>query len=455
MERLAALLFLLLANNVAASDDVYTSRAVSLTPTVQADAVSLSPAPFVLNLSQKVARPSDKAKALRHIAKKSPKHRAHTDTAVVFGTAGDEEYSTNITIGGQSFSVIVDTGSSDTWLAKKGFACFNLDDTPATPEDCGFGTTGFVPADSPTFEAFLDHNFNISYADGEFLTGDVGFDTVTVGGLTVTHQEIGVVDNAAWFGDGVTTGLMGLCYPGLTSVYSGDDPDDDSSSNSDEYNPFFFSAIAEGAVSEPIMSVALNRGSVDAEAGSTIDPNLGFLAFGGIAPVNVTSTAVTVPIQGQSVGSSPNKAFFFYTVDIDAYVFPGSSALSTNGTSILDTGTTLLYVPTPIANAYHAQFDPPATFSDEEGAYIVSCNATVPPFSVIIGGTTFNLTSADVILPVGTDDDGNLFCISGIDDGGPAVDGNIFVLGDTFLHNVVATFNLGTNQVTLTERAPY
>ena len=94
-------------------------------------------------------------------------------------------------------------------------------------------------------------------------------------------------------------------------------------------------------------------------------------------------------------------------------------------------------------------------WSDDEGAYIVACNATAPDLSVVIGGVSFNVTAADLILPIGTDEDGNEVCISGHDDGGPDEDGNIFILGDTFLHNVVSTFNLADNTVTLTERASY
>ena len=64
-------------------------------------------------------------------------------------------------------------------------------------------------------------------------------------------EEVGVVTKAFWFGDSVSSGLMGLCYPGLTSVYNTTNPNNDSSSNVEEYNPFFFTAIKEGAVSHP------------------------------------------------------------------------------------------------------------------------------------------------------------------------------------------------------------
>ncbi|KAI0034703.1 acid protease [Vararia minispora EC-137] len=412
---------------------------------------SLKAADYSLALTRTVARPKSKREALRHLSKRVV---AANDIAIIAGSDLDEEYITNITFGNQNFTAIVDTGSSDSWLAKKGFSCFTLADEPEPEAECAFGTDGFDPDASPTFVAYPGHNFNISYGDGEFLTGEVGFETVAIGGLTVTSQEVGIVTDAAWFGDGESTGLIGLCYPDLTSVYSTTNPSDDSAANNEPYDPFVFSAIKQGLISDPIFSVALNRGSVAAEEGSQLDPNLGLLAFGGIAPVDVTNKAVTVPIQGFAV-SSTKSDFFFYNVDIDAYVFPGSEALQTSGTSILDTGTTLLYLPTPIADALAAEFVPPAVFSEDFGAYLVECNATAPSFAVVIGSVSFSVTAADLILPIGADSDGNQICISGHDDGGPQTGDNIFILGDTFLHNVVATFNLADNVVTLTERTPY
>lgn len=61
-------------------------------------------------LTQKVPRSThkkDMLKALRHGARSS----TNNFTAVVAGSDDDEEYLANITIGGQNFSVIVDTGS--------------------------------------------------------------------------------------------------------------------------------------------------------------------------------------------------------------------------------------------------------------------------------------------------------------------------------------------------------
>lgn len=96
--------------------------------------------------------------------------------------------------------------------------------------------------------------------------------------------------------------------------------------------------------------------------------------------------------------------------------------------AILDTGTTLNYVPTDVIELYANKFVPPAVFDDDVGAYVVNCRARVPPFTVTIGGKTFTIDGRDQILPIGTDDSGKEVCILGTMDGGPNVDGNIFIL---------------------------
>lgn len=142
--------------------------------------------------------------------------------------------------------------SSDTWAPEIGFACFDLDNNPVPQTQCAFGTSGFDVNGSSTFVADPDTNFNIEYGDGEFLTGTVGFDTVTVGNMVVAKQEIGIVTNAAWEGDGFNTGLMGLASPNLTSVFRGTDPDDDEFPQTQiPYNPVFYSAVQQGVVSNP------------------------------------------------------------------------------------------------------------------------------------------------------------------------------------------------------------
>lgn len=108
--------------------------------------------------------------------------------------------------------MIVDTGSSDTWVVESAFQCVN-EKTAAvlSQSDCAFGTT-FVA--DPTFSVIADINFNITYGDGEFLSGIFGTENVTFCGINI-EQQIALVTLAAWDGDSTTSGLVGLAYPTL------------------------------------------------------------------------------------------------------------------------------------------------------------------------------------------------------------------------------------------------
>ncbi|MCJ1374978.1 hypothetical protein MMC20_006211 [Loxospora ochrophaea] len=348
-----------------------------------------------------------------------------------------------ISFGTETVQAVIDTGSSDTWLAETGFQCVNVTTDADLPEaDCYFGPLYNI---SSTFIQIPDENFNISYADGEFLTGIVGHEKVTVANITVPSQEVGVVDYAAWFGDGVSSGLMGLAFPILTSAYSGDNPTLDSSATQDEYNPIFTSMYTEGLVA-PMFSLAISRGNITG----------GLLAFGGLAPVPASPILASAPFQilqmsGFSGGSPGFSPYQFYTIFIDGYTYAGRTVppfSEGNGTieTIVDSGTTLIYAPTIVADEINSLFDPPAVYSDYYGAYSVDCSAKVPRFGVKINGTVFHINAEDMILDAG---DGT--CITGVDDGGTG----LFILGDVFLKNVLAVFDVGASEMRFAAREFY
>lgn len=154
---------------------------------------------------------------------------------------------------------------------------------------------------------------------------------------------------------------------------------------------------------------------------------MGYLAFGGIAPVNTTHTAVTVPVQQWEVNSGSSQ-YMYYTINIDAYIFNGSTALTGSGKkAILDTGTTFNYLPTALVEAYNSRFVPPA--NHDGNWYFVNCNATAPIFEVRIGGIAFNIDPRDNIMPVGAYPNGTIICSSGVLDGGdPSNSSRIYIL---------------------------
>ncbi|KAF5376833.1 hypothetical protein D9757_008895 [Collybiopsis confluens] len=368
---------------------------------------SLPPADFSIAIAGSVPRSKAKKSFMQALR---ASQSGSNFTTVVGGSDFDEEYLTNVTVGLQDLLMIVDTGSSDTWVPQVGFSCFDLENNPVPQSQCAFGTDGFNTSDSPTFKLNPNTNFNITYGDGEFLSGESGFDTVIVANM------------------------------------KGADPAADQFPETQiPYNPFFYSAVQQGVVSHPFFSVALDRGSFAAENNSLFDENLGFIAFGGIAPVPVTRTQVTVPIQGYDAATflpenKTHPTYFYYTIDVESMSFTGNKRVF--GTT---NRTTLNYVPTNVANAFAAAFDPPAVFDDDFGVYVVVCSAKVPEFTVNIAGKVFTVDRADNLLPLGIQDgDGNDLCASGTSG-----------RGDTFIHNSVLSFDIEAKDVTITQRQPY
>lgn len=111
-------------------------------------------------------------------------------TTVGSGTlenAGGIEYLVPIEFGSQKFTAILDTGSSDTWLIAENFKCVDQTGKAQDKKTCNFG-----PGFKGDFgkDRIPNLNFNISYGDGEFVTGDFGYQDVTIAGIKVPKQEV-------------------------------------------------------------------------------------------------------------------------------------------------------------------------------------------------------------------------------------------------------------------------
>ncbi len=123
-----------------------------------------------------------------------------------------EEFAAQVTLGTETFELIVDTGSSDTWVVETGFSCTDFETGKSAAESaCEFGP---YYTKSSTFKSISGQTFSIEYGDLESLTGVFGTESVTIAGLTVS-QQIALVTAADWEGDGTTSGLLGLAYPAL------------------------------------------------------------------------------------------------------------------------------------------------------------------------------------------------------------------------------------------------
>jgi len=223
------------------------------------------------------------------------------------------------------------------------------------------------------------------------------------------------------------------------------------------YNPIFTNMYEDDLV-PPIFSIAIERG--------TSDP-AGYLAIGGLPQVPYIPIFASAPISVITTSffnsSKVAPEYQFYTIVLDAITYTGSASKnyqvahwtpfpipSTKNqfSVIIDTGTTLNYFPTQIAQAINALFDPPGVYSDIYEAYLVNCNAKAPTIGVQISGQIFYIDPVDMIL---TGPGGNT-CISGVDDGGSADSSSVYVLGDVFLKNVIAVFDIGAAEMRFASR---
>lgn len=343
------------------------------------------------------------------------------------------EYRVSVTIGGQNFKVTVDTGSSDTWIVLNNVSCTDITTgDPAAPSD--YFASLYKP--SPTVHMIPDQNFKISYLDGRYANGNMVHENITVAGVDVAQAEIALVDEVFWFGaDSEISGLMGLAYPHATSAYPGTDPEDDVRGKAVQYDPIFTTMYQRGLV-EPIFSIALDRSN------EATDQHAGYLSLGGIPDVSHGPFSASAPIQTISLLSGDTPTFNFYAITVDGYVVNNDKSspkakspklYSTNMVTIVDTGASLTYVPLPAFRAFLAGFKSPV-YAKGGPIYAVDCNAKPPQFGVQINGTIFYMDPSDLVRP---SDDGA--CVLGVT---AAFSEDSIILGDTFLHGVVAAFDL-------------
>lgn len=358
---------------------------------------------------------------------------------------GGNVFLADATFGGEEFQMVIDTGSSDPWIAVTGFQCYEPEDDSEQEQDyCEFGAL-YDPAQSSTYSPIADQNFNITYADGEYLTGSMAYETVSMAGITIANQEFAVVNKAAWFGDEVSSGLIGFAYRTLTSAFAGTT----SKGASKLYDPLFFNMYTTGGVSS-IFSIALDR-NVDIG---------GVLALGGIPDIPHSPYFVSTPILPAGVNSTSGALVYqYYTIDIGGFAYSNDSStqfnpnnnvnplkksLVGNGTDVIvDSGTSLCYVPNNVAAGLAAAFSPPATYDPSVASYYVDCDAKVPVFGVSISKKIFWVNSQDMIIALG---EGT--CVMGVQ---PNL-GGLNILGDVFMKNVISVFDIGAEEMRFAAR---
>jgi predicted RecA/RadA family phage recombinase len=347
--------------------------------------------------------PVQKTQSLEDVAK------GLLETGVVSSTAGGdsvpiEDYQNAqfygpIKVGGQSFNVIFDTGSSNVWVPGK---------------SCGFFTCYRHPrydeTKSPDFEKD-GRKYNVQYGSGP-VEGVFAKDTVTVGSIDVKGQLFAEVSKVSFgplnlaFAAGKFDGLLGLGWKSI-SQYQIPTP--------------FESMIDQKLIDEPVFAFYL-QGDAAKE---------GELVFGGVDKSHYTGDLVDVPLTSES----------YWEVSLDSMSFGGSSIVSTAQKAIIDSGTSLLAGP-PDAVAALAKQAGATSVMGKEWAIDCSKISSLPDLKIELGGKTFTLTANDYVLQVSGQ---CLFAFMGISV--PPPRGPLWIMGDVFMRKYYCVFDYGNKKM--------
>jgi Eukaryotic aspartyl protease len=342
-------------------------------------------------------------------------------------------YLTEVHFGGQLFVAVIDTGSADTWLVGSGFRCIGSTGAATNSAVCKFGKS-YVK--TPSYVAVTEQKFSTRYADGEVLQGDIGRETVTLGGITVKNQTVGIVNTANWKGDGQSSGLIGMAFPSVTRALS--------SAKAVRYDPIFFNMYKHKLI-EPVFSVALNR----PEEGA------GALALGGLPGPHIKHDGkwARVPMEHLSIKSptpQPEKEqdFSLYAVKAQRFEVNGKS-IGGPARVLIDSGTTMSYLPSEVVDAMAKAFVPaPISML---GNYAVQCNAKAPKFGIVFNGTSIHIDGKDLILNQGFQTGG--ICMLSVQGSASAGLGKgMSILGGPFMKSVISVFDVGAAEIRFASR---
>jgi saccharopepsin len=205
----------------------------------------------------------------------------------------------------QNFKVVLDTGSSNLWVPSS---------------ECGsiacYLHSKYESSQSSTYKK-NGTSFEIRYGSGS-LSGFISRDTLTIGDLVVEKQDFAEATSEPGlaFAFGRFDGILGLGYDTISV---------------NRIVPPFYNMLDQNLLDEPVFAFYLsdtNNKEDESEA-----------TFGGVNKDHYTGKLVKIPLRRKA----------YWEVDLDAITFGKDTAEIDNTGVILDTGTSLIALPSTLA----------------------------------------------------------------------------------------------------------
>ncbi|KAI0369096.1 acid protease [Pilatotrama ljubarskyi] len=305
-----------------------------------------------------------------------------------------------------SYNVILDTGSSDLWIAASDGVSTNQDGIPT-----------FDSSASSTFTD-LNTSFSINYGSGA-ARGTLGKDVVQFAGFEVQSQTFGVVNQvSSGLLNEPVSGLMGLGFASIAA--SGATP--------------FWQTLVEndGTLDSPLMAFQLTR-YANASNVQNLEPG-GTFTLGA-----VNSTLYTGDIDYQDI---PDGQEGYWIQQLSGLTVNGNDVTVGSGSAAyaaIDTGTTLVGGPQDVISALYAQIPGSQALSGQNAGYWTYPCDTDVNVAMRFGSSSISwpISNADFLLEQASRDTcvGAFFALSTSGTSAPP-----WIVGDTFLKNVYSVF---------------
>ncbi|KAF4541128.1 Peptidase A1 [Lasiodiplodia theobromae] len=323
----------------------------------------------------------------------------------------------------QKLRLDFDTGSADLWVWSTSL--------PSNVQSQGKSSNHaiFDPSKSSTFKKSDGSTWQIQYGDQSSASGDVGTDTIDLGGLKVENQAIELASKLSdQFVQGEGDGLLGLAWGSINTV------------KPEAVNTPVENMIAQEDIPKDAELFTAYLGST--KDTSEADKGESFYTFGYIDQDVLKAAGVDTPFY---VDIDNSQGFWQFT-STSASV-NGQTIQRSGNTAIADTGTTLALVADDVVDAIYKAI-PGAKYDSQNQGYVFPSSVTadqLPEVSFAVGEKLFVVQKEDLAFA----DAGNGFVYGGIQSRG---DMTFDILGDTFLKGIYAIFDQGNKRFGAVQR---